>query len=435
MDLPWLSNDETVTAWSRMSEERVEGVALCIQAARLESREKGNASMANSVQQSGDGAKKGKLAVLFEDLSIAQVIAGALAAATVFLLSSVIGVAGSLIGAAVGSIVSAVSSQVYKKMLSASADKIRDVAPDGTSANQADPNETRLMEPVSSSETRVIDSDKIAASATKVMGADDIRYQAHASSDKTVDPALQRAHVRRRRKARVQRSVIIVSIVSALIAIVVSAGLIHVFTDGQGIGEKTEPIFTASEASQAKQGSSASNGATKETAANKSTSSKSNEGSSQSGKSSSADSSTSSTSASGSGSGSGSSDSSASSNGGSSSSDNSSECRIFIEARFWFVGQWQFGVFFWKRLFWFGFVFWLFWQRFPLCWFWQLMDTRHHRRNCCSGSPILSDWAFAAFISLTSALATCGKGYDGSSKERNAPWLLLPDFFSRYRLS
>ena len=324
MDLPWLSSDETVTAWSRMSEERVEGVALCIQAARLESREKGNASMANSVQQSGDGAKKGKLAVLFEDLSIAQVIAGALAAATVFLLSSVIGVAGSLIGAAVGSIVSAVSSQVYKKMLSASADKIRDVAPDGASANQADPNETRLMKPVSSSETRVIDSDKIAASATKVMGADDIRYQAHASSDKTVDPALQRAHVRRR-KARVQRSVIIVSIVSALIAIVVSAGLIHVFTDGQGIGEKTEPIFTASEASQAKQGSSASNGATKETAANESTSSKSNESSSQSGKSSSADSSNSSTSASGSGSGSGSSDSSASSNGGSSSSGSSSE--------------------------------------------------------------------------------------------------------------
>lgn len=108
--------------------------------------------MANSVQQSGDGAKKGKLAVLFEDLSIAQVIAGALAAATVFLLSSIIGVAGSLIGAAVGSIVSAVSSQVYKKMLSASADKIRDVAPDGVSANQADPDETRLMTPVSSSE-------------------------------------------------------------------------------------------------------------------------------------------------------------------------------------------------------------------------------------------------------------------------------------------
>lgn len=274
--------------------------------------------MANSVQQSGDGAKKGKLAVLFEDLSIAQVIAGALAAATVFLLSSVIGVAGSLIGAAVGSIVSAVSSQVYKKMLSASADKIRDVAPDGVSANQADPDETRLMTPVSSSETRVIDSGKVAASATKVMGADDIRYQTHASSDKAVDPALQRAHVRRRRKARVQRSVIIVSVVSALIAIVISAGLIHVFTDGQGIGEKTEPIFTASEASQAKQSSSANSGAAKEATSNESTSAKSNESSSQSGESSSADSSNSSNSSS---SGSG---SSGSSNGGSSSSGNAS---------------------------------------------------------------------------------------------------------------
>lgn len=274
--------------------------------------------MANSVQQSGDGAKKGKLAVLFEDLSIAQVIAGALAAATVFLLSSVIGVAGSLIGAAVGSIVSAVSSQVYKKMLSASADKIRDVAPDGASANQADPDETRLMAPVSSSETRVIDSGKVAASATKVMGADDIRYQAHASSDKAVDPALQRAHVRRRRKARVQRSVIIVSVVSALIAIVISAGLIHVFTDGQGIGEKTEPIFTASEASQAKQSSSDNSGAAKEATSNESTSAKSNEGSSQSGESSSADSSNSSNSSS---SGSG---SSGSSNGNSSSSGSAS---------------------------------------------------------------------------------------------------------------
>lgn len=275
--------------------------------------------MANSVQQSGDGARKGKLAVLFEDLSIAQVIAGALAAATVFLLSSVIGVAGSLIGAAVGSIVSAVSSQVYKKMLSASADKIRDVAPDGVSANQADLDETRLMAPVSSSETRVIDSGKVAASATKVMGADDIRYQAHASSDKAVDPALQRAHVRRRRKARVQRSVIIVSVVSALIAIVISAGLIHVFTDGQGIGEKTEPIFTASEASQAKQSSSANSGAAKEATSNESTSTKSNEGPSQSGESSSADSSNSSNSSS---SGSG---SSGSSNGSSSSSGSASE--------------------------------------------------------------------------------------------------------------
>ena len=62
----------------------------------------------------GTGKSQGFFRGLFDDLSMAQVIAGALAAATVFLLSSVIGVAGSLIGAAIGSVISAVSSQVYK---------------------------------------------------------------------------------------------------------------------------------------------------------------------------------------------------------------------------------------------------------------------------------------------------------------------------------
>ena len=42
----------------------------------------------------GTGKSQGFFRGLFDDLSMAQVIAGALAAATVFLLSSVIGVAG-----------------------------------------------------------------------------------------------------------------------------------------------------------------------------------------------------------------------------------------------------------------------------------------------------------------------------------------------------
>ena len=182
-------------------------------------------------------SKKGKLATLFEDLSIAQVIAGALAAATVFLLSSVIGVAGSLIGAAVGSVVSAVSSQVYKKMLSVSADKIRDVAPGDASPKEADPQATCIMDPLPSDKTHTIDVAKVDAGLTKVMGADDVRY-AHAAGSGSTDPAVQRAHVRRQRKARTQRNVLIVSVVSALIAVVVAAGLIHVFTAGQGIGER-----------------------------------------------------------------------------------------------------------------------------------------------------------------------------------------------------
>ena len=290
--------------------------------------------MAKSIQQNGGAKKKGMVATLFEDLSIAQVIAGALAAATVFLLSSVIGVAGSLIGAAVGSVVSAVSSQIYKKMLSASADKLRDAAPGDAPLKQADPDETRLMNPVPSDKTHVIDVAKVDAGVTKVMGADDVRYQSHANGQgQSVDPAVQRAHVRRHRKARVQRNVIIVSIVSALIAIVISAGLIHVFTAGQGIGEKTDPIFTATDTAQTNQEaaseskSSTEKSAKESSAANTSTkekaSSSNNSSSSDSANSSGSSSSNNSSNSSGSESGSSNSGSSSSNSGSSSSGSNS----------------------------------------------------------------------------------------------------------------
>lgn len=218
---------------------------------------------------------KGVLRELFDDLSIAQVIAGALAAATVFLFSSSLGVAGSLIGAAVGSIVSAVSSQVYKKVLSASADKIRDASPttgfdltrdasfsssassDGevtvqvSASDQAtrgihegetevldasdDPQKTQLL----GSDTAV--AADVSSAATRAMNANDVRYASQGVQDE--DPALRRAHARRSRKAKVQRQVLIVSVVSALITIVIAAVVISLATAGEGIGTKTDPIF------------------------------------------------------------------------------------------------------------------------------------------------------------------------------------------------
>ena len=80
--------------------------------------------------RSTDG--KGKLGGLFDDLSMAQVVAGALAAVTSMLLASRIGIAGSVIGVAVGSVVSAVVSQLYKKFLTASAEKLRELKPGET---------------------------------------------------------------------------------------------------------------------------------------------------------------------------------------------------------------------------------------------------------------------------------------------------------------
>lgn len=242
-----------------------------------------------TIKDSTQQQNKGFFRSLFDDLSVAQVIAGALAAATVFLMSSTIGIAGSLIGTAVGSVVSAVSSQVYKKMLSASAGKIRDAAPtshlDATTsltskeyhhAQGSNPSQTAqtkettwvpssetvaLDHSISQQETQVVTeasiqegetsdparttqvlSSGVSDSATRVMNANDARYASQ--GDNGEDPALRRAHEKRSKKAKIQRNVIIVSIVSALITIVIAAVVIFVATSGEGIGTKTEPIFS-----------------------------------------------------------------------------------------------------------------------------------------------------------------------------------------------
>ena len=192
----------------------------------------------------GTGKSQGFFRGLFDDLSMAQVIAGALAAATVFLLSSVIGVAGSLIGAAIGSVISAVSSQVYKKALSASADKLRDASSttllsgsDDISGEVATGKKAQVGEGGGQSLTSPMETSVI-SDATRVMNANDIRYAS--SYNQGEDPALKRAHARRGRKAKVQRQVLIVSVVSSLVAIVICACVITFATQGEGIG--TKPI-------------------------------------------------------------------------------------------------------------------------------------------------------------------------------------------------
>lgn len=193
------------------------------------------------------GKSQGFFRGLFDDLSMAQVIAGALAAATVFLLSSVIGVAGSLIGAAIGSVISAVSSQVYKKALSASADKLRDASSttllsgsDDISGEAAASKKTQVDEGGGQPLTSPMETSAI-SDATRVMNANDIRYAS--SYNQGEDPALKRAHARRSRKAKVQRQVLIVSVVSSLVAIVICACVITFATQGEGIGTKTDPIL------------------------------------------------------------------------------------------------------------------------------------------------------------------------------------------------
>lgn len=235
---------------------------------------------------------------LFDDISIAQLLAGALAAVTSMLLASRIGIAGSVIGVAVGSIVSAVASQVYKKFLSASAEKIKDMAPDrglfspshGVSSGgghggpftqhdahegemrgdadaaaddvreegavQGSAGDARAIAPQGTSASETLPYAGVRAETSTLHAADaghTAAIAAHApdrarsvESKAYAESALARSRAARERKARVQRNAVVVAAISALVGIVASALIIEAVTAGQGVGSKPDSALMPS---------------------------------------------------------------------------------------------------------------------------------------------------------------------------------------------
>ncbi len=235
-------------------------------------------------QKTNEG--KMRIGGLFEDLSMAQVLAGALAAVTSMLLASRIGIAGSVIGVAVGSIVSAVASQLYKKFLLASAEKLKNLGPGETgevagaeASSEADAlvkveppteagaasdgrdrqvladGETHTIDPFS---TRVMDRVPLAVPTTvrasRTLRVDDEALQG--------DVTVQRVRAMRERKQRLQRRVVAASALSAVVAVLVSAAVVNFATMGEGLGTKTSPIATTtwSQPNDGLGGSSSSSG-------------------------------------------------------------------------------------------------------------------------------------------------------------------------------
>ena len=154
---------------------------------------------------------------LFDGLSVAQIIAGAAAAATSVALASYIGLAGSIIGAAVSSVVTVVSSQLYRRFLDASARKIK------TAGNRA---RSGYASGYGSA-----DATEVIAPAADAPGA-------------RMAPSKIRARAAAARTAN-QRKVIAFSIIIALVAVVACAAAILLGTAGAGLGEKTAPIIPA----------------------------------------------------------------------------------------------------------------------------------------------------------------------------------------------
>lgn len=172
---------------------------------------------------------------LFEGISLAQVIAGAAAAATSMVLASHIGIGGSVIGAAVSSVVTVVSSQLYRHFLDASAAKIRrggaavrDAAAGAGSVHGAHRGGAEA--------TTVIGAGHPDAATTTVAPGGAARRGAR------VAPAKLQARAAAERAAT-QRKVVAFSAVIAVAAVVACVLAITLGTGGEGIGVKTDPIF------------------------------------------------------------------------------------------------------------------------------------------------------------------------------------------------
>ena len=232
---------------------------------------------------------------LFEGLSVSQVTAGALAAVTSMLLSAQIGIAGSVIGVAVGSVVSTVSSQLYKKFLAGSAEKLRGFASSDNAEGNAATNaaatqsatqsfahaQTTVMPitraPFESAETTTLPSVGTATrafneaavpstnsaetsvlSAGQIVGADahDMRGSQAAQGAQSNTPRINSAaghtgnashatgvvEIEAKKQKTMQRRVLAVSVASSLAAILLFAGLVLMFTGGEGIGTKVAPF-------------------------------------------------------------------------------------------------------------------------------------------------------------------------------------------------
>lgn len=158
---------------------------------------------------------------LFDDISIPQIIAGAAAAATSVALASKIGIAGSVIGAAVSSVITVVSSQVYRHFISASAKALK-----GTHADVDYP--AGAYEPV-----ELNAEEHLGGAAT----TQEMRQVAGRATTARVAPNSLRAKAAAER-SQTQKKVIVFSIAIAIVAVIACTGAILITTAGEGLGER-----------------------------------------------------------------------------------------------------------------------------------------------------------------------------------------------------
>lgn len=191
----------------------------------------------------------------FKGLSFTQICAGCLAAVTSFLLAAKIGIAGSAIGVAVGSIVSTVASQIYQNVIRASSRRIQssesqkheEVAMEDTTLGTIVNDTEKQKSEIDAHAARVIASSpqQEALEHTRVMELSALREKkeedmALADGGFTQDTMWaprdhqQYAPSMSHSDTHYKRVVLIVAVVSALVAVLLTAAVVLMVTQGKG---------------------------------------------------------------------------------------------------------------------------------------------------------------------------------------------------------
>ncbi|ERL12365.1 hypothetical protein HMPREF1248_0312 [Coriobacteriaceae bacterium BV3Ac1] len=185
-----------------------------------------NAAAANS------GEKKG----LFGEVSFATVFASAMAAGTALILSTKIGVAGSLIGTIIAAAASSFASQIYQQIIHRSAAKLQNVSLPAAFS----PYEKNTDSPYSDATAAMSEPamDQTVVQQRPLTLSDKTGPHSHATTGTPIAPhSIRQAAAARTNKLAWRR--LGVAIAAALLALAITAGIISLVTAGEGLGSKT----------------------------------------------------------------------------------------------------------------------------------------------------------------------------------------------------
>lgn len=185
----------------------------------------------------------GTVKKFFEGISISQIIAGSLAAITSFFLAGKIGIAGSTIGAAASYIISTVAGKVYQNVLKASGEKLQEANPLNGSSDKTDatdsPDKAKQADGAASAGTAEAgaEADEQSPDAQDTANMASVEQPRTVMSSGTLPSSGEDGKVQTFAQVRhhnVKRMAIVVSLISGLVGVAITAGVVLLFTQGKG---------------------------------------------------------------------------------------------------------------------------------------------------------------------------------------------------------